>query len=73
VRSTTGRSKLSLSIEQSSLGDLPGAPGGNPLFRTFNSQFTAVLRDGQSAVYTVATDPVTGEEATIEVALKVMK
>jgi hypothetical protein len=68
-----GSFKVNLSVEQSSMGDIPGVSGGNPLFRTFNSQFAAVLRDGQSAVYTAATDPVTGEEATIEVALKVLK
>jgi hypothetical protein len=32
-----------------------------------------VLRDGQAAVYAAATDPATGEEATIEISLKVMK
>lgn len=68
-----GSYKVNLSVEQSSMGDLPGSPGANPLFRTFNSQFSAVLRDGQGAVHTAATDPVTGEEATIEVSLKVMK
>jgi hypothetical protein len=69
-----GSYKVNLNVEQSSIGDAPsGSSGGNPMFQTFNSAFAAVLRDGQGAVYTAATDPVSGEEATIEVSLKVMK
>jgi hypothetical protein len=67
-----GSFKLDLAVEQSSVDDTVRGDGAT-LFQTFNSTFAAVLRDGQQAVYTAATDPVTGQEATIEVSLKVMK
>lgn len=68
-----GSYKVDLGVEQSSVDDSARGSSGTMLFQTFNSTFAAVLRDGQGAVYTAATDPVTGEEATIEVSLKVMK
>jgi hypothetical protein len=66
-----GAYRVGLEVEQSSIGDAP--TGGNPTFQTFNSTFATVLRDGQGGVHAVATDPVTGQESTIEVSLKVMK
>lgn len=44
-----------------------------PIFRSFNTQFSPILRDGQSAQYTAATDPVTGEIMKIEITMNVMK
>jgi hypothetical protein len=44
-----------------------------PLFRTFNAHFAAVLRDGQQAEYTSATDPVSGEVMKIDVSLAVLR
>jgi hypothetical protein len=84
-----GRFKLKMAVEQSSISEIgqPAKPrpaadaaageaapeAGNPMFRTFNSGFNAILRDGQSVLSTAATDPVTGEEVTIEATLKVLK
>lgn len=83
-----GRFRLVLGIEQSSIQELdPQAlsrkrladaaaadgDGGAPLFRTFNSMFATLLRDGQGATHTAATDAVTGEEVTVEVSLKAMR
>jgi hypothetical protein len=81
--------KLRIAVEQSSISDIgrvtpktrgADAPAGedapeagNPVFRTFNSTFIAILRDGQGALHTAATDPVSGEEVTIEVTLKALK
>lgn len=72
-----GRFRLSLTFEQSSL---PLAPEGKPtpprdlpLFRTFMSSVTLVLRDGQTTQYVAATDSVTGESARIEATLTVLK
>jgi hypothetical protein len=84
---TDGRYKLKIAVEQSSIPELdtsrarargaaaesPEAMETNPTFRTFNTTFKAILRDGQSALYTAATDPVTGEEVTIEVSMKVLR
>jgi hypothetical protein len=53
------------------LGDTP--VGMAPLFRTFNTSFSPILRDGQSAQYTVATDPVSGEVVKIDVTMSVVK
>jgi hypothetical protein len=44
-----------------------------PMFRTFNSSFSILLRDGQTTEYTSATDPVTGEVMKIDVTLNVLK
>lgn len=44
-----------------------------PRFRTFNTSFTMLLRDGQTMQYQSATDPVTGEVMKIDITLNVMK
>ena len=44
-----------------------------PAFRSFRSEANVVLRDGQSAQYTVATDPVSGEVLRIDVTLNVVR
>ncbi|HLQ22603.1 MAG TPA: hypothetical protein VK132_05325 [Gemmatimonadales bacterium] len=43
------------------------------LFRTVNSIFTVVLRDGQTTQALVGTDPLTGEIVTVDVTLTVVK
>jgi type II secretory pathway component GspD/PulD (secretin) len=53
------------------------APGttlsGVPTFRSFTSKFSVLLRDGQTAQHTAATDPVSGEVLRIDVTLGVLK
>ena len=44
-----------------------------PMFRSFKSTFVPILRDGQTAQYTAATDPVIGEVVKIDVTVTVMK
>ena len=44
-----------------------------PAFRNFKSTFAPVLRDGQTAQYTAATDPVIGEVVKIDVTVTVLK
>jgi hypothetical protein len=51
----------------------PGMASDLPAFRTFNSQFAVLLRDGQTTEYTSAVDPISGEVMKIEVTLNVMK
>jgi len=46
---------------------------GLPRFRTFNTSFVALLRDGQTSQYTSATDPITGEVMRVDVTLSTMK
>lgn len=74
-----GRYELSLSVENSSaLTASPGAAtpeeiGGAPLFRTFNTFFDPVLRDGQTIETVASTDPVTGEVVKLDVTMHVLK
>ena len=80
-----GRFKLNCSFEQSSLYSTDGeqrAKGSAvgdvslenvPLVRSFRSDATMLLRDGQSAQYVSATDPVSGEVLKVDVTLSVVK
>jgi hypothetical protein len=76
-----GRFEVSLQIDDSSVyssGTATGTAdtpivGEMPVFRSFKSRNTLLLRDGQSRQYTAATDRVSGETVRIEVALKVVK
>jgi type II secretory pathway component GspD/PulD (secretin) len=49
------------------------AVSGLPAFRSFRSKFTVLLRDGQTAQHTAATDAVSGEVLRIDVSLAVLK
>jgi hypothetical protein len=44
-----------------------------PVLRSFTSNFTILLRDGQTAQYTTATDQVSGEVLKIDATLNVLK
>lgn len=49
---------------------VPESPAG-PALRSFRASFTAVLRDGQTAQYVAAPDPVSGEVVKVDVTLSV--
>lgn len=74
--------KLDLAVEDSSVfvtdkesaattNRTPGLP--LPSVRKFTSSFNLLLKDGQTAQHTAATDPVSGEVLRIEVTLTVLK
>ena len=46
---------------------------GVPAFRNFTSNFSILLKDGQTAQYASATDPVTGETLRVDATLNVLK
>jgi len=79
ARSAGGdRYKVTVIIDESSVYgedatamDTFRAPGV-PVFRSFESSNTLVLRDGQSRQYTAAADRVTGESIRVDVALTVL-
>jgi hypothetical protein len=48
-------------------------PGGEPMIRQFRGDVTLLLRDGQEAEATVATDPLTGRVLKVEAILSVLK
>lgn len=53
--------------------NMSGRVAGVPAFRTFTSNFNLLLKDGQVAQHTAATDPVSGEVLRIDVTLSVIK
>ena len=69
-----GRFKLTLTVEDSSVDTAPGA-GNNthPAFRSFRTSDTVLLRDGQSAQFSTATDKVSGDVWKVDVTLTVVK
>src|ERR1700683_3397693 len=48
-------------------------PGNEPMIRQFRGDVTLLLRDGQEAEATVATDPLTGRVLKVEAILSVLK
>lgn len=80
-----GRFRLSLIVNDTSVqfdpkqtatatGMIPaGGFAEAPAFRAFTADFAIVLRDGQTAQYTTATDPVSGETMKIDATLSVLK
>jgi Bacterial type II and III secretion system protein len=71
-----GRYSIELTVEDSSVySDQAGASksADHPTFRSFKSTNDLVLRDGQSAQFTMATDKVTGEVTRLDVSLTVGK
>ncbi|MGA2845763.1 MAG: hypothetical protein ABSF68_10110 [Candidatus Acidiferrales bacterium] len=48
-------------------------PGNEPMIRQFRGDLTLLLRDGQEAEATVATDPLTGRVLKVEAILSVLK
>ena len=47
--------------------------GGQPVFRSFQSSNTMILRDGQSVQYTAAADRISGESIRVDVRLTVLE
>ena len=48
-------------------------PGNEPMIRQFRGDVTLLLRDGQEAEATVATDPLTGRVLKVEAVLNILK
>ena len=75
-----GAFQLDIAVEQSSLylqeaneASVPTAEGVNPVFRTFSSEYVAVLKDGGSIQLSSATDPVSGEVSKVHVSVRVLE
>jgi hypothetical protein len=73
-----GRFQLLISVEDTSVytnvqDATTPTVGDMPVFRSFRSTNTLVLRDGQTRQFTAATDRVSGEVVRIDVTLKVAK
>jgi len=70
-----GRFKLNLTVEDSSVETGPGSGSSatHPAFRSFRTSDTVLLRDGQTAQYSTATDRVSGDVVKVDVTLNVIK
>ena len=73
---TDGSFVLEIRLEDSSVSFDPkdsGGVKGVPAFRNFVSNFIILMKDGQTAQYASATDPVSGETVKVEVTVNVLK
>ena len=72
-----GGYRIAVTVEDTSVypgtSTTPGTVVGAPTLRSFRSSNELVLRDGQSAEFTAATDKVSGETIRVEVKLTVLK
>ncbi len=77
------RFHVNLLVRRSSVHTLEGAnkeaawsmgeASGRPILRAFSTEFDSIVRDGQTAQTTMATDPVSGRVLRVEVTLNVVK
>jgi hypothetical protein len=73
---TDGSFVLEIRLNDSSVSFDPkdaGAVKGVPAFRNFTSNFNILVKDGQTAQYASATDPVSGETLKVDVTVNVLK
>jgi hypothetical protein len=78
-----GRYAVECSLQQSSLYSMEGAQRSAwlsgtasvtaPLIRTFSAHTRLLLRNGETAQYTMAADPVSGEVLKVDITLTVVK
>jgi hypothetical protein len=75
--SADGVFNLEIKLNDSSLGfdskESGQAAKGIPAFRNFTGNFSILLKDGQTAQYASATDPVSGETLKVDVTINVLK
>jgi type II secretory pathway component HofQ len=71
-----GRFRLDLSISHESINyasEAMSPPVGAPVFPSFSTTSTLVLKDGETGQLTVAADPITGEVIRVDVTLTTLK
>ena len=68
-----GRYGIELTIDDTSVYDDQGKQSDKPSFRSFRASDSMILKDGQSAQFTAATDKVSGEVTEVDVTLTVVK
>jgi hypothetical protein len=73
VSAPDGRYRVSITLNDTGLHEKADSVTGAPMIRNFSSSFQLLLRDKQSATYTSATDPATGEVLKVDVTLTVLK
>jgi type II secretory pathway component GspD/PulD (secretin) len=76
VAAGDGRYRLDLTISHDSINyvsETTSPPQGPPVFPTFSTTNTLVLKDGETGQLTVAADPITGDVLRVDVTLTVLK
>jgi Flp pilus assembly secretin CpaC len=73
-----GLYKMDISVSDSSVASsnqVQGSPTvtGAPLFRSFNTNGTVLLKDGQTTQLATVADPITGETLRVDVTITVVK
>jgi hypothetical protein len=72
-----GRFRVQITVDDSSVypEDIgkPGGSSGQPSIRSFRAINSIVLKDGQTAQFTAATDKLTGETVRVDVTLTVVR
>lgn len=72
-----GQYSLLITLEDSSIHDTPDRSArlarDVPVFRSFNSTFSVLVRDGQTMQYASVTDPLSGEVIKVDVTVNVVK
>jgi hypothetical protein len=73
-----GQYKMEINVDDNNLSSSSQIQGastlpGVPIFRTFSTGGTLILRDGQPSQLTTAADPITGETMRVDVTLTVLK
>jgi hypothetical protein len=67
------RYRFNITLNDTGLHEKADSATGAPMIRNFSSSFYLLLRDKQTATYTSATDPATGEVLKVDVTLTVLK
>jgi hypothetical protein len=77
VSQADGSFNLEIKLNDSSVSfdpkDAGSALKGIPSFRNFTSNFSILLKDGQTAQFASATDPISGETLKVDVTINVLK
>jgi hypothetical protein len=68
-----GRYAIDVTIDDTSVYEESGKRGDRPSFRSFRASDQMILKDGQTAQFTAATDKVNGEVTRVDVTLRVAK
>ncbi len=71
-----GYYRVTLTVADSSVAFPDGdaaSKGTAPTFRSFNSTFNILLRDGQTVQYTSAADPISGQVVKLDASVNVQK
>lgn len=70
-----GRFSVDVTVEDSSIDAIPGNPANSPhpAFRSFRTSDSLLMRDGQTAQFSTATDKVSSDVWKVDVSMAIVK